>query len=329
NTAPTGGGFSGVPQYSGSGNLSFSVTLFGDAGSSGIAAQTVQRQSAAPSGTTCPASGWANDGSPVAPTTTFSETGLSNGTCYRWLYDATDNVGNAATSVVGGPTLVDTSGPSAPALAIDNLTNAYVTGSTIFYDPSTGGSFRVAATSSPSASGIGSYTYNESTLLSHGFHRGSSGNEAVLTFNVGASDAVGSVTATSNSGVTSAATNFSLVGDPTGPAAPTVSCSPASCTSNTSVSVDLAANGDGSGSGIKEIRYTIDGSDPKAASALYGGSFSVATSTFVKAAVIDNLGHVGAITTQAITVDATPPNPKTTDISRTSMNIQFDKLLVP
>ena len=135
------------------------------------------------------------DGAPTAPAVSFNVTGLVNGTCYRWLFDATDNVGNAATTVVGGPTLVDTSGPSAPALVIDNATNAYVNGSTIYYDPGTGGSVRVTATSAPSASGIGSYTYNESTLLSHGFHRGSTGNEAVLSFNVGASDTVGTVTA--------------------------------------------------------------------------------------------------------------------------------------
>src|SRR5206468_2668254 len=138
-----------------------------------------------------------------------------SGTCYRWRFDATDNVGNAATTVVGGPTLVDTSGPSAPALVIDNAANAYVSGSTVYYDPGTGGSVQVTATSTPSASGIGAYTFNESTLASHGFTRGGTGNQAILTFNVGASDTVGTATATSNSGVTSAATNFSLVGDPT------------------------------------------------------------------------------------------------------------------
>ena len=96
--------------------------------------------------------------------------------------------------------------------------------------------------------------------------------------------------------MTSPATNFSLVGDSTGPAAPTISCSPASCTSNAGVSVTLAANGDGSGSGVREIRYTTDGSDPDASSALYAGPFAVASSGTVKAVVIDNLGHVGTST---------------------------------
>jgi len=328
-TAPSGGSFSGVPQYSGNGSVSFSMTLFGDGSGAGLATQAVQRQSAAPTGSSCPVSGWTNDGAPTAPAASFSATGLVSGTCYRWLFDATDNVGNAATTVIGGPTLVDTAGPSAPALVIDNAANAYVNGSTIYYDPGTGGSVRVTATSTPSASGIGAYTYNESALLSHGFTRGGAGNQAILSFNVGASDAVGSVTATSNSGVTSAATNFSLVGDPTGPSAPTLTCAPASCTSNTSVSVDLTANGDGSGSGVREIRYTIDGSDPTASSTLYSGTFSVGTAATIKAAAIDNLGHIGAITTQAITVDATPPHATTTDVSGTSMNIHFDKLLVP
>jgi uncharacterized repeat protein (TIGR02059 family) len=289
----------------------------------------VQRQYAAPTGSTCPAGGWTNDGPPVAPATTFSASGLSNGTCYRWLYDATDNVGNAATTVVGGPTLVDTSGPSAPAVAFDNLTNVYASGSTVYYDPGTGGSFRVTATSTASTSGIGAFTFNESTLLAHGFHRGGAGNQAVFTFGVGATDALGTVTATSNSGVTSPATNFSLVGDAAGPAAPTLACAPASCSSNSGVTITLTDNGDGGGSGVKEIRYTTDGSDPNASSALYTGPFAVPASGLVKAAAIDNLGHVGAIASQTVTVDATPPHPTSTDVSGTSMNVHFDKLLVP
>ena len=222
----------------------------------------VQRQIATPTGGVCPASGWTDDGAPTAASTSFSASGLTDGSCYRWLFGATDNVGNATvpTTLIGGPALVDSSGPTAPAIAIDNLANAYDSGGTIFYNPTTGGAFRVTATSTASASGIAGYTFNDSVLLSHGFTRGGVGNQAVLTFNPFATDATGTVTATSNSGVNSPATSFSLVADGTGPLAPTIGCSVA-CSSNATVSVTLSANGDGSGSGVQEIRYTTDGSD--------------------------------------------------------------------
>src|SRR5262249_50317418 len=149
------------------------------------------------------------------------------------------------------------------------------------YDPSTGGTFRVAATSTPSASGIGSYTFDDATLLGHGFTHSGSGNQAVLGFGVGASDKNCTVDAKSSTGVVSPVTSFSLVGDAAGPAAPTVSCAPASCTSNTGVSVTLADNGDGTGSGVKEMHYTTDGSDPDAAAPLYTGAFTVSGSATV------------------------------------------------
>ena len=171
----------------------------------------------------CPASGWTDDGAPTAASTSFSASGLTDGSCYRWLFGATDNVGNATdpTALIGGPTLIDSSGPTAPAIAVDNLANAYDGGGTIFYNPATGGAFRVTATSTASASGIAGYTFND--LTSHGFTKTARQPGRPYSFGAGATDTTATVTATSNSGVTSG-TNFSLVADTTGPPAPTISC---------------------------------------------------------------------------------------------------------
>ena len=89
----------------------------------------------------------------------------------------------------------------------------------------------------------------------------------------------------------------------------------------------LSSNGDGSGSGVAEIRYTTDGSDPKKNSTLYTGAFNVSSRATVKAAAIDNLDNVGSVSTQTITIDNTPPNATTADVTGSTLNIHFDKAL--
>lgn len=57
------------------------------------------------------------------------------------------------------------------------------------------------------------------------------------------------------------------------------------------------------------IRYTLDGSDPTATSALYSGPFLLNDPAIVKVAQIDAQGHVGPIATADIQVrDTTPPS---------------------
>ncbi len=325
NTAPAGGGFSGVPQYSNDGNVSFSMTLFTDGGS-GVASQTVQRQIATPTAGACPAGGWTDDGAPTAASTSFSASGLTDGSCYRWLFGATDKVGNATdpTTLIGGPVLVDMSAPGAPTLSIAGTGVYFVGPATAYYNPSTGGSFTVSASSTASASGIKDYTFPD---VLHGFSRTtpSTTNPATYTFGITATDTSGDVVARSNALKTSS-TTFSLVGDTTGPLAPTIGCS-AACSSNASVSVTLSANGDGSGSGVKEIRYTTDGTAPTLTSTLYAGAFNVSSTTTINAAAIDNLNNVGSVSTQTVTIDNTPPNATTADVSGSTLNIHFDKAL--
>jgi peptidoglycan/xylan/chitin deacetylase (PgdA/CDA1 family) len=90
----------------------------------------------------------------------------------------------------------------------------------------------------------------------------------------------------------------------------TIACNGSACSTGyyrNAVSVTLAAN-DGSGSGVSQIRYTTDGSDPTAtAGTVYSGSFSVAATTTVKYRAFDNAGNAEAVNSQLIDIDSVAP----------------------
>jgi hypothetical protein len=79
--------------------LVFSAT---DAGS-GLAATSLQRQVAATVNGACPAANaFSNDGAPVAnPASPRQVSGLSIGSCYRWILTATDHVGQESSATSG------------------------------------------------------------------------------------------------------------------------------------------------------------------------------------------------------------------------------------
>ena len=77
---------------------------------------------------------------------------------------------------------------------------------------------------------------------------------------------------------------------------------------NAAVDVSLAATDDVGGSGVKEIRYTTDGSDPTATSGtVYGGPFSVTSTATVKYRAFDNAGNAETVRSQLIRIDTTAP----------------------
>jgi hypothetical protein len=98
--------------------------------------------------------------------------------------------------------------------------------------------------------------------------------------------------------------------DTTAPAT-TVSCNAAACATTyygATVSVALAA-ADAGGSGLKEIRYTTDGTDPTATTGtVYGGAFPVATTTTVKFRAFDLAGNAEAVKSQLIRIDTVAPS---------------------
>jgi peptidoglycan/xylan/chitin deacetylase (PgdA/CDA1 family) len=98
-----------------------------------------------------------------------------------------------------------------------------------------------------------------------------------------------------------------ISGDSQAPAS-AIACDGAVCSSGwygDSVSVSLAAADGGSGVGV--IRYTLDGSEPTASSAAYGGPFSVSATTTVKFRAWDNAGNVETTQSQVIQIDTTTP----------------------
>ena len=70
------------------------------------------------------------------------------------------------------------------------------------------------------------------------------------------------------------------------------------------VSATLEATDTG-GSGVKEIRYTTDGSNPTAAGQVYTGAINVAVTTTIKFRAEDNAGNLEA--PQSETIQITPP----------------------
>ena len=62
-----------------------------------------------------------------------ADTTVASGNCYRYRYPLSDNVGNQATSGASATAKVDTSAPAAPSLSYGSLSNAAVTGDTVYY----------------------------------------------------------------------------------------------------------------------------------------------------------------------------------------------------
>jgi peptidoglycan/xylan/chitin deacetylase (PgdA/CDA1 family) len=121
-------------------------------------------------------------------------------------------------------------------------------------------------------------------------------------------DTAGNATSSTSTSVTVA--NGAPTPDTTAPAT-TISCNGAACASsyyNAAVSVGLTATDNAGGSGVKEIRYTTDGSDPTATSGtVYSGPFSVTSTTTVNYRAFDNADNAEAINSQRIQIDDTAP----------------------
>jgi peptidoglycan/xylan/chitin deacetylase (PgdA/CDA1 family) len=88
-----------------------------------------------------------------------------------------------------------------------------------------------------------------------------------------------------------------------------ISCDGTTCQSgfyNHSVSVTLSATDTGS-SGLKEIRYTTNGSNPTTSSPLYTGPIAVNSTTTIKYRAWDWAGNAEAVKSETISVDTAKP----------------------
>ncbi len=82
---------------------------------------------------------------------------------------------------------------------------------------------------------------------------------------------------------------------------------PARAASTTTPSQRRFSATDTGGSGLKEIRYTTNGTDPTTSSPLYSGPITVNSTTTIKFRAWDNAGNAEAVKSQTISVDAAKP----------------------
>jgi Bacterial Ig domain/Chitobiase/beta-hexosaminidase C-terminal domain len=105
----------------------------------------------------------------------------------------------------------------------------------------------------------------------------------------------------------STAVSVSVLNDATPPVS-AIACNDTACSTGwytSSVAVTLSATD--AGSGVAAIRYTLDGSEPTAASTVFNGQFTVSATTTVRFRAWDNAGNVELTKSQVIRIDTTPP----------------------
>ncbi len=141
---------------------------------------------------------------------------VADNTCYRYKYVVADTLGNTAT-YTSGDVKVDTTAPTAPTLTFQAVSNAYVSGTTVFYRPGVSGSFTATASGSTDpASGISSYTFPD---LGTGW-TATPGGIGVTTYSWTGTPAMPgaqTVTAVNNAGAASPTSGFTVDVDSTGP----------------------------------------------------------------------------------------------------------------
>src|SRR5439155_26811008 len=147
-----------------------------------------------------------------------------------------------------------------------------------------------------------------------------SGNTDAYSFSSGAADPAepNNVTASNNAGLTSSPTSFTVTGDGSAPVS-SIGCDGSACSAGwytASVSVSLAASD--TGSGLQEIRYTTDGSDPSPINGtVYSAPFSVAATMSVRFRAYDRVGNEEAVGSQLVRIDTTPPTAPALTLSET------------
>jgi peptidoglycan/xylan/chitin deacetylase (PgdA/CDA1 family) len=105
---------------------------------------------------------------------------------------------------------------------------------------------------------------------------------------------------------TSVRTMSDVIGDKTAPTS-AIACNGSSCSSWYSQPVSVSLSAADTGTAVTAIRYTTDGSDPTASSALYTGPFNVSATTTVKYRAWDMAGNVETTKSQLLQFDLTPP----------------------
>ena len=237
-----------------------------------------------------------------------NDTTIVSGTCYRYRYLLSDRVGNQATSGASATAKVDTSAPATPTLSFGSLQAAFVSGSTVYYRPTAAsGQFAVTAASSDGQSGIGSYGF---PAASPGWSVSGSADTRTFSHSGAPTDPAepNDVTAQNGAGLVSGTAGYTVTPDPTTPTS-SILCDGASCSGWHPASVSVTLSSSDTGSGLDEIRYTTDGSDPTPTTGtVYSGAFSVSVTTEVRYRGFDRVGNAEAIQSETIGFDTTAPS---------------------
>ena len=214
-------------------------------------------------------------------------------TTIKWR--AEDNAGNVESPIKSQLIKVDTTNPASSVLCDGAVCSSG------FYNHSVNAT--LDATDNGGGSGIKNIRYTldgSAPTASSPVYSGAIPINSTTTIRFRAEDNAGNVESPDNSKTiqidTGAPTSQAdCDGDP---------CLPAY---NHPVDVGLSANDIGD-SGLKEIRYTTDGSNPTAASQLYTGTIPVNSTTTIKFRAEDNAGNVESPgNSRTIVIDATAP----------------------
>jgi hypothetical protein len=239
---------------------------------------------------------------------------------YRVMATVTDVAGNTANSNVVATTVDNT--PPTNSLSLSGKTGggSFKSGTTVFYQGSVAGSFQIQNAVADTLSGPASSATAALGGTSTGWTHAPS---TVSTPSGGpyASNAFSWTTATSTAptevvtgadvaGNTTAAAALTLTNDSTAPVT-TASLSPGANGAgwNHSSPVQVTLNSIETGSGLAQIKYTTDGTDPtnSGTAIVYTTPFNIASTTTVKYVGIDNVGNAETVKTQQVNIDTIAP----------------------
>ncbi len=236
----------------------------------------------------------------------FGPFAVSQSTTVR--YRAYDKLGNAS-AVAARAIAIDTSAPAAPRLDFDfdSLDDTFPEGGTLYFRPGVTGRFALTASSTDTQSGIDGYDFPD---LGPGWAGAEDDDSVTYTYDATAAEPAAGrlVTARNGAGGTSS-TELRVQADTAGPTT-SIRCGGSACASTPyagSRPVSLRAD-DGTGSGVWEIRFTTDGTEPTQANgSLFSEAFTVPDgTTTIRFRAYDQVGNAGPIGRQTIQVDADP-----------------------
>ncbi len=233
---------------------------------------------------------------------------VQNGKCYRYRLAESDRVGNtSAWSAASGTAKVDLQNPGAPSLSFGSFTNAYASGSTVYYRPGVAGQFTVTASGSDAESGVGSYSFPTFWTTS-----GSGASRTYSWTGTPAAPGTQSVAVVDGAGRTGAGASFTPTADSTAPSTTDDTGSIGNGWKNTNQTVTLTPTD--AGSGVSTTYYTTDGSTPTTGSSSGTSVVLSSDGTFtVKYFSLDRVGNAESVQTAGtqIRIDKTQPSTAT------------------